>query len=65
MGRGNAAERVRFRNRAETNDAKLALTMSIGWRHHGASRRTYSTGEYTSTEKGQEYKQCVLAEPPP
>lgn len=32
--------------------------LSIGWRHHGASRRTYSTGGYTSTEKEQEYKQC-------
>ena len=30
VGRGNAAERVRFRARAETNDAKPALTMSIG-----------------------------------
>ena len=49
---------IYLRDRAETNDAKLGLTMSIGWRHHGASRRTYSTGGYTSTEKGQEYKQC-------
>lgn len=28
--------------------------LSIGWRHHGASRRTYSIGGYTSTEKEQE-----------
>ena len=36
----------------------FAKNLSIGWRHHGASRRAYSTGGYTSTEKEQEYKQC-------